>query len=1687
MKIDGLNMRRMKRLILLFTILLPMSLLAQTTYYVSSSEGNDSNNGKSTDQAWKTLNKVNSFKPSPGDQILFKKGDSWEGTLTPSASGTSGNPITYGAYGSGQKPKIYGSKEITGWELHEGNIYKANISASSINQVFVDSRKQQSARYPNSGYFDITSAKVSSFTSTQVDGGIDYAGAVSIIRTREWYISKKNITKSSNKTFYISSAPQFDLNVGEGFILFNKLDFLDEAGEWYFDNTNNELYLWVATGDDPDNYTVRVSTTNNLVSADSKSNLKIHDLKLIHANEHGIDLNDCSNIIIDNCDITAASNRGIEITSTASNNITISNCTIDGSSWYGIQARGSSHLITDNIITNIGLMDNLGVSGTRGQSGAGIHLQFGSSGGSIVKYNRIKNTGYNGIWFFDNPNTTIEYNYIKNACLTIHDGGGIYCYESSSGEDSDGSIIRYNIIDNVPGNLDGHTAKSYQGDGIYTDDRISNVTIEYNTVSGASHYGLYLHNNKNVIARYNTFYNVHGGYRATSKYGANGNIIEDNTIVNPKGGFAYWLGVSNPSDKDIVSIDKNTYVNHHIELPFRRTDTYKNISFKEWKNLTKFDSNSSFMNNLLKEGESEKLIYNDSKNTKIYNLGENVFKNIKGEKITGTISLEPFTSIILIGTDFNSIKLGNNQSPVIHDQSFEITEDKSINELVAQVVASDPDNGQSLSYSIISGNTNNTFIIDENTGEIFTNISISTSIEQTYLLTVEVTDNADKPLSSPTLITISVKSSNDSSSKTTLDTTKPEITSFAIPETSDSYTVPISTFDAIDNISVTGYLLTVSPDTPLSTDNSWSSTIPTHYRFSLDGTQTIYAWAKDAAGNISTPQNAIVSISVPELKSASSEYQFEETSGLTVFDSKGSNDGTLSNDNLRFDDGVNGKCIQLNGSDYIDLGQCFCQEVTNQITLHAWIKPTATSGDYQGIIMHGGPNIDSHALYIQPSNKLVGFKTTGTTNQWTSVEATTLWDGEWHQLVAVYDGTKKYIYIDGELLYNTLAIGNIESGAGFNFYIGAGRDEADPKLLYQGYIDEVQIHNYALSSSEILDMYNDVINPSDENNSTTQNNKPVARFNLSKAEAHPQDKVSLDASSSFDADGDALTYHWSFPTEISANTDDPVHPHFYAPNVDAETQFTITLYVSDQNANSVLYNQTINISPRPEGNTETNESPIIQNQSFEVIERKSVGDFIAQVIASDPNTNQSLTYSILQGNNDNLFTINSSTGRIRAIKSIQLSSDETYTLKIQVTDNGAEPLSATAFVTLNLIALEVNLSPEIENQQFEISNPKTNGEFIGQIFASDANSEQTLTYSITDGNTEGLFLIDPSTGELKANTDISNSTERTATLIVRVVDNDPYNPLSAYAFVTINIQQFATNQSPVIEDQTFRVYSDLKIGSVVGQVNATDPNSDQDLTYTILSGNEEGLFSINSSNGEITSKSNISIVEDESFTLIVEVHDNGQNQLSSTAPITISLILGGVVDNAEVNNNNPNQVTLVFNKDLEDESLKNAYYNSDFTLSNGKNVVGVIISGNEIILELDSEYQSGDEIIVSYTPGATPIYDASGNPIESFTGYIVDNNIIVISDIDPNSEIDVIVYPNPSSNGFVNINADNLQSDECEVSLYSLAGNLVSKIEIIGYFGKMQERVDISHVNDGTYILRIKCDTQIHQSKLVIM
>ena len=106
----------MKTLLTILTVLLPAMATSAIgaparTVYVDAAKGDDTQDGLKAETAWRSLAKVNRASLSPGDQVLFHRGQTWRGQLIPQ-SGDAGGVITYGAFGTGDKPVLLGSAAV---------------------------------------------------------------------------------------------------------------------------------------------------------------------------------------------------------------------------------------------------------------------------------------------------------------------------------------------------------------------------------------------------------------------------------------------------------------------------------------------------------------------------------------------------------------------------------------------------------------------------------------------------------------------------------------------------------------------------------------------------------------------------------------------------------------------------------------------------------------------------------------------------------------------------------------------------------------------------------------------------------------------------------------------------------------------------------------------------------------------------------------------------------------------------------------------------------------------------------------------------------------------------------------------------------------------------------------------------------------------------------------------------------------------------------------------------------------------------------------------------------------------------------------------------------------------------------------------------------------------------------------
>ncbi len=197
---------------------------------------------------------------------------------------------------------------------------------------------------------------------------------------------------------------------------------------------------------------------------------------------------------------------------------------------------------------------------------------------------------------------------------------------------------------------------------------------------------------------------------------------------------------------------------------------------------------------------------------------------------------------------------------------------------------------------------------------------------------------------------------------------------------------------------------------------------------------------------------------------------------------------------------------------------------------------------------------------------------------------------------------------------------------------------------------------------------------------------------------------------------------------------------------------------------------------------------------------------------------------------------------------------------------------------------QVICPPNVPNFEFSFTKPVVVDQKVGGASVCEPDAGQTHVWSIVETGTpwkivNGNILV------ADANA-INSATTAFYTITIKVTDNG-VPPLSNTSIVKLN----NINSPPVIAPQTFTVAENAPNTTLVGTVVASDPNAGQTKTYSIVSGNTSGAFSINASNGNIlvTNSSVLNAEVTPSFALVIKVADNGNPSLSAQATITINL------------------------------------------------------------------------------------------------------------------------------------------------------------------------------------------------------
>lgn len=361
--------------------------------------------------------------------------------------------------------------------------------------------------------------------------------------------------------------------------------------------------------------------------------------------------------------------------------------------------------------------------------------------------------------------------------------------------------------------------------------------------------------------------------------------------------------------------------------------------------------------------------------------------------------------------------------------------------------------------------------------------------------TTSNTQNAVKTYSNPstTPYTVSLTATGPGGSNTVTRTQYITVTA-AAPVASFSATPTSGTAPLVVNFTDSSQGSITSRTWNFGDGTSSTAQDPAH-TYANSGTYTVTLTATGPGGsNTATRTNYVTVVAASANNGLVAAYNFQEATGAVVVDESGNgNHGTLScNEYLnsactgptRTTSGKVGKALSFDGlDDWVTINDSASLDLTNGMTLEAWVYPTATMSGWQSVITKEQPGGFGAVYYLAANSDLnqpeVAIYNTGWRKLYGGSAPSV---NQWTYLAGTYDGATLRLYANGSLVSSQAQAGGIQvtNGAlriGGNNYWGE---------FFRGRIDEIRIYNRALSASDIQsDMSKSVVTKLLVGNSST--------------------------------------------------------------------------------------------------------------------------------------------------------------------------------------------------------------------------------------------------------------------------------------------------------------------------------------------------------------------------------------------------------------------------------------------------------------------------------------------------------------------------------------------------------------------------------------------------------------------------
>ncbi|XP_055296378.1 protein dachsous [Sitodiplosis mosellana] len=297
--------------------------------------------------------------------------------------------------------------------------------------------------------------------------------------------------------------------------------------------------------------------------------------------------------------------------------------------------------------------------------------------------------------------------------------------------------------------------------------------------------------------------------------------------------------------------------------------------------------------------------------------------------------------------------------------------------------------------------------------------------------------------------------------------------------------------------------------------------------------------------------------------------------------------------------------------------------------------------------------------------------------------------------------------------------------------------------------------------------------------------------------------------------------------------------------------------------------------------------PNADNAMIYVSESLSIGDVVTRVIAidKDSNNNSRISYSIISGNEEGQFEMNSMTGTIKLLKPfLANASNEVistgsgisrkHNLVISAADNGS-PIPLSTQINAQIFVQGLTTNPPKFSEPIYYANISENipfGTFVARVSAKSyhTDSGRSLLFEIPAGVGDDVFTVDSSRGIVTTRGSIDRESKDVYMIPIYVTEaaatefgnSFSYSKTNRNAMTLFDVATLVIKINDVNDHAPeFRTGTCYPLAvpenheaTIIHTVVATDLDDglNGDIIYTITGGNFGNRFSIDMHTGELT-------------------------------------------------------------------------------------------------------------------------------------------------------------------------------------------------------------------------------------------